>query len=294
MIIKSLSAAIIFIIIFLTPLNTFCQNEILIGLIPEENIFRQMDRYRPLAEYLSKKLGIKVKLTIISKYGDIIDNFAARKMDGAFFDAFTAVIAMDKLTVEPVARPITIDIASSNVKSYIIARKDSGIKSVRDMKNKRWAFVDKASVTGYLFAIAYLKANGIKDIDRYFKEFYFTGSHDSAIYSVLDYRADIGTVKSKIYKRMVDKNPILKNELLVIAESGEFPDITLCLRGDMPKNIKLGIKNILLKMDRDPEGREVLNTYGALSFSETTKDDFLSVIKLINQAGIDIKKYKYK
>jgi len=32
-------------------------DEILIGLIPEENIFNQMERHRPLAAYLSKKVG---------------------------------------------------------------------------------------------------------------------------------------------------------------------------------------------------------------------------------------------
>ncbi len=294
MIIKTLLAAIILFIIILSPLSASSQDELLIGLIPEENIFRQMDRYRPLAEYLSKKLGIKIKLTIISKYGDIIDNFVTRRMDGAFFEAFTVVLALDRLGVDPVVRPVTLDMASSNVKSYLITRKDSGIKSVADMKNKRMAFVDKASVTGYLFAVAHLRANGVRDIDSYFKEYYFTGSHDSAIYSVLDYRADVGTVKSKVYKRMIDNDPILNNELRIIAESGEFPDTTLCLRSDLPKNIKLGIKNILLKMDRDPEGMEVLKKYGALRFNETKIDDFLPVVDLINKAGLDIKTYKYR
>jgi ABC-type phosphate/phosphonate transport system substrate-binding protein len=67
----------------LAPANVMAQDEFIIGLIPEENIFKQVKRHRPLAEYLTEKLGIKVKFTILSRYPDIIDRFVTRRMDGA-------------------------------------------------------------------------------------------------------------------------------------------------------------------------------------------------------------------
>jgi len=292
LIMKKIFGFFIVLMLMFIPAKVFCQDELLIGLIPEENIFLQMDRHRPLADYLSGKLGINVRLTILSRYVDIIDSFVSREMDGAFFGVFTGVLAMEKLGVEPVARPVNID-GSATVQSYIFVRQDSGIKNVDDMKNKRFAFVDRATVTGYLFGIAFLRERGVVNIDKYFREYYFTGSHDAAVYSVLDNRADIGIAKSKVFKRMIGKDPIIKDELKVLAVSNEFPDTTLCLRKDLPDNIKSKIKEILLNMDKEDEGRKVLGKLMALRFVEAKKDDFRPFFELADKAGINIKRYKY-
>lgn len=290
---KTVSGIIIFLLIFsFFPYKAFSEEELLIGLIPEENIFNQMDKYRPLAAYISSRLGMNVRLTILSRYGDIIDRFTTRKMDGAFFSAMTGALAVEKLGVEPVARPVNLD-GTTSIKSYIFVRKDSGIKTVPDMKNKRMAFVDRATVS-YLFAIAFLREKRVINIDNYFKEYYFTGSHDSAIYSVLDSRADIGAAESKVYKRMIGKDPSIKDELKILAESGDFPDTTLCLRKDLPAGIKTRIKTILLTMDRDAEGEEVLRKFEVSKFIEADKKDFLNFFDLANKAGINIKNYIYK
>lgn len=277
----------------LTPLRALGQDEMLIGLIPEENIFTQMERYRPLAAYLSRKLGIKVKLTILSKYGDIIDRFVARKMNGAFFGGFTALLAVEKLSVEPVARPVNLD-GSSSVQSLIFVRNDSGIKTVRDMKGRRMVFVDRATVSGYLFALSFLRENGVRDVDGFFKEYFFTGSHDSAIYSVLDNRADIGTADSKVYQRMVEKDPSIRHELSIVARSGDFPGTILCLRRDMPEKTRESIKAILLNMEKEPEGRDVLKKLGAIKFITAGNEDFRPIFEIARKAGIDIKTYRYK
>lgn len=274
------------------PLKAASHGELVIGLIPEENIFKQMDRYRPLAEYLSSRLGINVRLTILSSYGDIIDKFVKRKMDGAFFGALTGVLAEEKLGIEPVARPVKLD-GTSSIRSLIFVRKDSGIKNAAGMKGKRMAFVDRTTAS-YLFALAFFRENGVKDIDSYFKEYYFTGSHDSAIYSVLDNRADIGAAESKVYDRMVKKYPGIKEELNILAESGEFPDTTLYLTKDLPVEIKKTLKDILLNMSQEAEGKEVLKKLEAMKFIEADKQDSLPIFDLAKKAGVTIQNYKYK
>lgn len=269
------------------------QEEILIGLIPEENIFRQMDRHRPLASYLSNKTGINVRLTILSRYGDIIDRFISRKLDGAFFGVFTGVLAMEKLGVEPIVRPVNLD-GSSTSQAYIFVRKDSGINHVRDMRGKRMVFVDRATATGYLYFLALLKENGVSDIERFFREYYFTGSHDAAIHAVMDNRADVGIAKGKIFNKLMEKDPLIRNELLVLYRSPDFPDTTLCLRKDLPESTKNKIRDILLNMDRDKEGIEVLKKLGAVKFITAEKKDFKPFLDIARKAGIDIRNYRYK
>ncbi len=262
------------------------QKEFLIGLIPELNVFKQRERFQPLADYLSEKAGIKVKVTILSKYGGIVERFKTQKMDGAFFGSFTGATAIKELGVEPLARPVNLD-GSSTYHGYIFVRKDSGIKSVKDMKDKRMAFVDKATTAGYIFPVAYLKENGVKNIDKYFREYYFTGSHDAAIYAVLNGKADIGAAKHSVYDRVKRDDPRVENELTILAESPKVPSNGLCVRKDLPKTIKEKLKNALLNIDKDPNGKVVLEKFGALKFIETKASDYQPVFDLIKRAEID-------
>jgi phosphonate transport system substrate-binding protein len=258
------------------PLKASCADEILIGLIPEENIFNQMARHRPLAAYLSKKIGTKVRFTILSRFG-----------------VFTSVLAMDKIDAEPIARTVNLN-GSASVQSYVFVRKDSGISGVQDMKGKRIAFVDRATVTGYLFALSYLREKGVGEPEAYFRDVSFTGSHGSTIYSVLDGRADIGTAKSKIFEMLVAKDHTIKEELAIIAKSREFPENTLFLRKDFSPTVRAQIKAALLGMNSDPEGKEVLKKLEAQMFLEAKKDDFLPFYEVARKAGINVKTYRYK
>ena len=282
---KAIKLIIFFLVLIVLPLKAFCQEEMLIGLIPEENIFDQVKRHRPLAEYLSKKLGVKVRLTILSRYGDIINKFESAKMDGAFFGTLTGHIAMEKIGVEPIATPVATLNGKSTAQSYLFVRKDSGIKNVKDMQGKRIAFVDRLTVTGYLYAVSFLKEKGINDPETYFKDYCFTGSHDSVIYSVLDNRADIGCVKDSVYKKMIEKDKSISNELTVIAMSRDFPSATFCVRKGMPVQMKSKLKQVFLHMKEDPEGKDVLNKLGALSFEDAGKSDFSIVKDLIRKTG---------
>lgn len=287
---------LILFIIFITsiPIRSYStEEELLIGLIPEQNIFKQFEHYLPLAEYVEKRTGIKIELTILSRYGDIIDRFTQRGMEGAFFGDLTGALAIRKLSVKPLVKPIRVD-GSTSVHGYIIVRKDSGINSVADMKGKVIAFVDRATVTGYLFPVVYLRENGVKDIKTFFTEHYFTGSHDAAVYAVLDGRADIGCVKDSIFKNMIKNDPSIKDELKIIATSPAMPESTLCVKDDLPENIIKILKETLLNMNRDEEGIKILKRMGLQRFSEAKEDDFKPVFMMLKSAGYDIDEYYYR
>ncbi len=269
------------------------QEQILIGLIPEMNVFKQMQRFKPLSEYLSKKTGVTVKLTILSRYGNIIDRFVTEKMDGAFFGSFTGALAIEKLGVEPLARPINLDDTSS-YRGYLFVRKDSGITTVDAMKGKKMAFVERATTAGYIFPVAYLKEHGVSDFASFFKEYYFTGSHDAAVLAVLDKKADVGAAKHSVYDRVRGTDPRVDKELTILATSAWVPSNGLCVRKNLNPHLKKKLKEALLGIDKDPEGRTVLEKLGAKRFIETTVKDYEPVFDLAKKAGIDIKTYQYK
>jgi phosphonate transport system substrate-binding protein len=262
------------------------QQTLLIGLLPEQDIFRQVHRYEPLAGYLSKQLGMSVKLTVIPGYEKALSSFTARKMDAAFFDGMSYILAHTRLGVRVLARPMDLD-GNTTYHGVIFVRTDSGIRSIRGMKGKRFAFVDENTMAGYYLPRAYFKKHGV-DHATYLKEFYFAGTYEDVVYDVLDHKADIGAVKDTVLSALALEDERVRNELQVLEQTPTMPENALVVRNDLDASLSEKIKTALLTMHTDPEGALVLKDLRARQFIETKDRDYASVYSLARQLGIDL------
>ncbi len=265
---------------------------LLIGLIPEHNLFRQVERYEPLANYLSEKIGMKIKLKILSRYGNIIDNFVSEGIDGAFFGSFTYALAHAKLKVNVLARP-QLPNGESTYCGLIFVRKDSRIQTAAQMKGKVFAFVDKATMAGYLLPLVYFKKHGIENYKTYFKETYFAGTHEDVIYDVLNKQADIGAAKNTVYKRLAQADGRITQELVIVDRSPYVPENGLAVRKDLDDALKKKLKEALLTMHTDSEGQGVLKKFGVQKFIETSDQDYISVYRYARETNLNLATYDY-
>jgi phosphonate transport system substrate-binding protein len=263
-----------------------------IGLIPEQNIFKQMERYKPIAEYIQKKTGYKIELVVLSRYGNVIDSFLSKHMDGAFFGSFSYTLAHARLGVEVLVRPENLK-GISSYHGLIFVRKDSRIRTANDMKGKRFVFVDKATTAGYLLPLDYFLEHNITDYRTYFSETYYTGSQDEAIKDVLNGKADIGAAKDTIYEKLEEADPRIKEELLILDKSPDVPENAFALRKDIDASVRSKLKEVLLNMQNDPEGKNVLKQFGARRFIETTNKDYESVTRYCEHIGLNLDTFDY-
>ncbi len=259
---------------------------LLVGLVPEESMFKQIERYDPLARYLSERTGLDVKLTILPRYENILAGFPSQKMDAAFFGSMTYVLARRQLDIEAIVRPVRAD-GSSTYHGMIFVRKDSGIRSIRDMRGKRFAFVSRDTIAGYVLPLVYFNKAGIQ-YKSYLREAYFTGTHEDAIRDVLDRKADVGAAKNTEFERLAQADPRIREELRVLALSPEMPENSLAVRKDLDPAVRSVLKQALLTMDLDPSGNAVLRQFGAEKFIECREEDYDPVVKYLRTAGIGI------
>ena len=266
--------------------------KITIGLIPEQDIFTQKKRYEPLVAYLSEQLGVPIETNILSRYGNIIDNFSELGLDGAFFGSFTGAMTIKKLGVEPLARPQYIGGASTYY-GMVFVKKGSGIRTAEDMRGKQLVVVDKATTAGYLLPLAYFKALGIEDYKSWFKEYYFSGTHEDAINDVLNGRADIGAAKNTVFYRMAAENKRVSKELEILATSPYVPANGLAVRNDLPEELKKNLQRLLLDMHKNSQGREVLDGLTIEKFIETNEADYQPVLDYATSIGLDLETYNY-
>jgi len=261
-----------------------------IGIEPEHNIFDQMERYRYLAGYLSEKLGLRIDLTIMSRYGEVINRFKALRLDGAFLTPYTATMGIRDLHLEPLVNPVNLK-GESMSQGYIFVREDSGIREFKDMLDKSIVFVDPATFEGFLFPLVYLREHGIMGIGHFSNRVYFSGSHASAIFAVLDGRADIGAAKNTVFQKLVQSDPLIRRELLILAESPKVPEITLCITKDISADVRSKLETILLQMDKNPEGKTILTRFEALRFIKVNKADYEKIGEMAEDALADMKEH---
>lgn len=254
------------------------------------NVFRQMERYQPLADLLSSELGIDAKIVLLNHYDKIIERMKNKKVDAAFLGSFTGAEAIAKLGVEPLARPLFKD-GTSTYYGKLFVRKESGIRTVADMKGKTIALVD-ATTAGYIFPVAFFRKHGIQDLRSYFKQVIFAGSHDATIKAVIEGEADVGAAKNTIYDRVLDENPGYRAKLLVLANSKVVPSNGFCVCRWIPESLRRRLKETLLHLDHNPKAQDALEKLGAVRFIETSRADYQVVNDMARQAGIDISRYQ--
>ncbi|HTR45008.1 MAG TPA: phosphate/phosphite/phosphonate ABC transporter substrate-binding protein, partial [Thermodesulfovibrionales bacterium] len=240
----------------------------------------------------SRKMDRAVRVKVFSQYGNLIEEFSPANIDGAFFGSFPYVLAHAKFGVEPLARPRSLD-GTSTYCGLIFVRKDSGIRTIRDMQGKRFAFVDKATMAGYLFPLEYFKKQGIRNYRAYFREVYFTGTHEDAIYDVLNRKTEVGSAKNTVYERLAREDRRIGNELIILERSPEVPENVLAVRKDLQPAVKAKLREVLLNMENDEEGRKVLKAFGALGFIEAKDEEYGSVVSYAKHLGLKLATYDY-
>ena len=117
-------------------------------------------------------------------------------------------------------------------------------------------------------------STGYRITNGYLKEAYFTGTHEDAIHDVLNRKADIGAAKNTVFQRLAKADPRIMKELVVLERSPDVPENALALRKDIDASVRDLLKDALLKMHLDPDGKKVLERFGALKFIETTNKDY--------------------
>src|SRR5690348_8987627 len=64
-----------------------------VGVIPNISPEKQRAQYKPLREYLSKRLGVSVELFVATDYAGVVTALTAKKVDVAYLGGLTYVQA---------------------------------------------------------------------------------------------------------------------------------------------------------------------------------------------------------
>ena len=210
--------------------------------------------FDPLMGYLSQALGQPVVLCVAKDYGDLRVQMEAGVVDIGSFSPFAYVDAVRGGKVRIIAQSL-IDGAAS-YRGVIIVRKDSGLKTLADLRAKRFAFVDPKSASGYVYPRAMLVDRGI-DPDHYFGAVFFAGDHGRVIAAVLERRADGGAAYDGAL-RIAKAAGIPTDELAVVASTDPIPHDAITVRIGLDPALAGRIQAALVTICKSDSGRRVI------------------------------------
>jgi phosphate/phosphite/phosphonate ABC transporter binding protein len=210
--------------------------------------------YEPLMTYLSDSIGQKVVLYVAKDYGDLRTQMEAGSVDIGSFSPFAYVDAARGGKIRIIGQSLIDD--ASTYRGAIVARKDSGLNALADLKGKRFAFVDPKSASGYVYPRAMLIEKGMAP-DTYFKETIFAGSHDKVIADVLDGRADAGAIYENALG-IAKAEGVPTENLVTIASTEPIPHDAITVRVGLEESLTKKIQTALVELDKSEAGRRLI------------------------------------
>jgi len=259
-----------------------------------ENEADRLRSYQCLADKLPAAIGVeKVSLFPAADYDGVIQGLLGGTLDYAELGASGyAKIALAKAdAVEPILTTVQTD-GSKGYYSLMVARKDSGFKTVADLKGKKLGFADPDSTSGYLVPLVTLPEAVGMPVKEFFGSTGFGGGHENLVLEVMKGTFDAGTTfgsgvgdfktgyTSGNLKKMVDKGILNMDDVVELWRSPMIPNGPLVVRTSLNDDMKAKFTKFMLDLPKsDPACFSAIEGGDFQSFTEVTPDFYKTIIE---------------
>jgi phosphonate transport system substrate-binding protein len=226
--------------------------ELTFAVIPSENASGVVDRYTPFVNYLSKEIGVPVKLRVANDYAAVIEGQRAGNIHIAMYGP--AAFARARLTNVP-AEPFAIETNLDGTKGYhsvLWVQANSPFRKIEDLKGKNLCLVDPNSTSGNNVPRFALNKMGI-DPDRFFSKVVYAGSHENAVIGVQQGTCDAAfnwwnDENESNLLRMARKNMVKADDYRMIFKSDQIVNSPMAYLTDLPQDLKTRIRTAVLNV----------------------------------------------
>jgi phosphonate transport system substrate-binding protein len=270
------------------------------------------DMAKYVSKYVSQKLynkdeGFYVKSSVPTSYIAVVEAFGTKKADFATFSTFAYILTRDikKYPIEALVLTKRAN-GEKTYKGQIIARADSGIKSLADLNGKSFAYTDASSTSGYILPSKILKDQGI-----HVKNSVFALKHDNVVTMVYQKQVDAGAtyysspetveVNGKKTTKITDARarvktqfPDVEEKVKVIGYTEEIPNEPWVIRSNLfadaqeNEKVKGYVFEALEAYAATPEGKKAIDELAGATGIERVTDAAYDKIREVIMANKDL------
>lgn len=224
---------------------------------------RTIQEYEQLYRFVARKLHMSPEIVQRRRYAEVNLLLESGEVDFAW--ACTG--AVGELQSRGVAEALVTPVVggTTRYRAYLIARKDSGIASLEQLRGRRFAFTDPLSLTGRAVVVRRLSEMG-ETPESYFSRTFFTFAHDNSVRAVQRSLADGATVDSHVFDLLAERYPEEVSEVHVIWQSDSFPNPPIVVSTKRSRRSVDRLRDAFLSLHEDAEGRAILERVGIERF----------------------------
>lgn len=259
-----------------------------VQLIPSKDAEKLNAQRKPLQDLLEKQLDMKVEVTVATDYNGLIEAMKSEKVDVGFLSTTAYVLAKEQNAAEVLISALRYDVDDqgnklkdsplvNNYKSQLITSKDSGIKSVADLKGKKIAIASFTSTSGFVWPANLLADNDIdpqKDV-----EWINVGGHDKAVSAVYNGEVDAAfTFKDARYllEKEIDD---IREKVVFVMNTEPIPNDTISVIPSLDKKLKQKIADAFINITKDKDGLEIIRNIYQHEGYERAKDSDYDIVR---------------
>ncbi len=247
------------------------QAVLVFGVLPFHNPQHLYEIYNPLVEYLNRNLpGITITFEASRSYEEF-----EKKLDSRHF-AFALPNPYQTINSLQHGYHVFAKMGEDDkFRGLIIVRKDSGIKTVDDLKGKIVSFPAPTALAATMMPLYYLHTHGL-DVNQDIKRL-FSGSQESSLMNVYLGKSAAGATWAPPWQTFVERNPQIAAELEVKWETPPLLNNGLVARDDVPPQVVDKVKALLVTLHTHEEGRQLLAAFPLARFESATNATYQSV-----------------
>ncbi len=279
----ALMAAVLTVLSMGTTTLAHAQQVLRVSAIPDEAPTELQRKFKPLGEYLGKKLGMKVEFTPVTDYAASVEGLINNKLDMVWFGGFTFVQANVRSGGKVI--PLVQREEDEKFQSVFITTEKS-INSLADLKGKTFTFGSESSTSGHLMPRSYLLAAKINP-DTDMKRVAFSGAHDATVAAVGGGKVDAGALNISVWEKLVAAGKVDPKVVRVFYTTPGYYDYNWSVRSDMNPVVRKKLADAFLALNKDnPQDKEILDLQRATRFIPTKPENYAAIEAAARNAGL--------
>jgi len=234
-------------------------------------------RFAPLAQYLSQQTGFTVKVRVGTSYKEHIEYIGTDKVDIAYMGPASFVSLLNKYGDKPILAKLEVK-GQAYFLGNIITRKDSGLKTLVDLKDKQIAFGNPNSTMSYIVPHHMLHQASVFS-DKSIKH-QFLQSHDNVALAVLTGDFDAGAVKPAVFEKFKAQG------LVTIALTPKISEHIFVTRKNLPVEVIQALRKAMLTINQSANGKAAMHAIkkSITGLVDAKSSDYDNLRKIISES----------
>ena len=247
-----------------------------VGMIPDAGATQvSIQEKAPLKAYLAKAMGREVNLVIPTSYNATIEALGNGSLDFAYLGGLSYLKAHKQYGLIPLVQR-SVDLQFHSV---FLTGANSPVRSLKDLKGKKFAYGDINSTSGHLIPYMEMRQAGLDpDTDLQFR---YSGSHPATAKAVESGAVDAGALDESVYNSMIAEGKLDKAKVRVLYTSKPFVDYVWVARKDLPPAERERFIQAFTSL-KEGQDSQVLQILRGKDFVRANNEEY-SVLRLIAQ-----------